>query len=126
MSHYDFVTVGNYTKDTIVSAAGTRYVDGGGYNYAAHAAKLAGLRVAAVTRRAADDAGVTAPLTAAGIDVYAFDSPSSTLMRLEYPTANVDERILSVKGVAGTRSARSTLTVSPRTPSSSRPRSVAK
>jgi sugar/nucleoside kinase (ribokinase family) len=100
LKQYDFVTVGNYTKDTIVSAAGTRYVDGGGYNYAAHAARVLGLRVAAVTRRAAADAGVTAPLTAAGIDVYAFDSPSSTLMRLEYPTANVDERILSVKGVA--------------------------
>lgn len=100
MKHYDFVTVGNYTKDTIVSAAGTRYVDGGGYNYAAHAARLLGIRVAAVTRRAAEDAGVTAPLAAAGIDVFAFDSPSSTLMRLEYPTANVDERVLSVRGVA--------------------------
>ncbi|MGH6887051.1 MAG: hypothetical protein ACREGK_13375, partial [Geminicoccales bacterium] len=100
MKRYDFVTVGNYTKDTIVSAAGTRHVDGGGYNYAAHAARLLGIRVAAVTRRAAQDAGVTAPLTAAGIDVFAFDSPGSTLMRLEYPTANVDERILSVKGVA--------------------------
>jgi sugar/nucleoside kinase (ribokinase family) len=100
MNTYDLITVGNYTKDTIVSAAGTRYVDGGGYNYAAHAARLAGLRVAAVTRRAAEDAGVTAPLTTAGIDVFAFDSPSSTLMRLEYPTANVDERILSVAGIA--------------------------
>jgi sugar/nucleoside kinase (ribokinase family) len=100
MSHYDFVTFGNYTKDTIVSAAGTRYVDGGGYSYAAHAARLAGLRVAAVTRRAAEDAHISEALTAVGIDVFAFDSPSSTLMRLEYPTANVDERILSVKGVA--------------------------
>jgi sugar/nucleoside kinase (ribokinase family) len=100
MSRYDFVTVGNYTKDTIVTSAGTRHVDGGGYNYAAHAARLAGLRVAAVTRRAAEDAGVTAPLTDAGIDVYAFDSPGSTLMRLEYPTANVDERVLTVAGVA--------------------------
>lgn len=100
MTHFDFITVGNYTKDTIVSAAGTRYVDGGGYNYAAHAAAIAGLRVAAVTRRAAEDAGVTAPLAAAGIKVFATDSPSSTLMRLEYPTANVDERILSVAGVA--------------------------
>jgi len=100
MTHFDFITVGNYTKDTIVSAAGIRYVDGGGYNYAAHAAALAGLRVAAVTRRAAEDAGVTAPLAAAGIAVFATDSPSSTLMRLEYPTANVDERILSVAGVA--------------------------
>jgi sugar/nucleoside kinase (ribokinase family) len=100
MSRYDFVTVGNYTKDTIVTRAGTRQVDGGGYNYAAHAARIAELRVAAVTRRAAEDAGVTAPLSAAGIDVYAFDSPGSTLMRLEYPTANVDERILTVAGVA--------------------------
>jgi sugar/nucleoside kinase (ribokinase family) len=100
VKRYDFVTVGNYTKDTIVSAAGTRHVDGGGYNYAAHAARLLDIRVAVVTRRAAEDAGVTAPLSAAGIDVFAYDSPSSTLMRLEYPTANVDERILSVKGVA--------------------------
>ena len=30
MSTYDLVTIGNYTKDTIVSAAGTRHVDGGG------------------------------------------------------------------------------------------------
>ena len=95
MKHYDFVTVGNYTKDTIVSAAGMRYVDGGGYSYAARAARLLGIRVAAITRRAAEDAGVTAPLSDVGIDVYAYDSPSSTLMRLEYPTANVDERILS-------------------------------
>lgn len=100
MSHYDFVTVGNYTKDTIVTRAGTRQVDGGGYNYAAHAAALAGVRVAAVTRRAAEDAGVTRLLTEAGIAVFAHDSPSSTLMRLEYPTDNVDERILTVAGVA--------------------------
>ena len=49
---YDLVTVGNYTKDTIVTQTGTRHVDGGGYSYAAHAARLAGIRVAAVTRLA--------------------------------------------------------------------------
>ena len=100
MKRYDFITVGNYTKDTIVTAAGTRHVDGGGFNYAAHAARLAGVSVAVVTRRAREDARVTAPLAAAGIAVHAFDSPGSTLMRLEYPTANLDERILSVAGVA--------------------------
>ena len=101
MSRYDFVTFGNYTKDTIVSAAGTRYVDGGGYSYAAHAARLAGLRGRRRSRAARRRTRTSPqPLTAAGIDVFAFDSPSSTLMRLEYPTANVDERILSVKGVA--------------------------
>jgi sugar/nucleoside kinase (ribokinase family) len=100
MKQYDFVTVGNYTKDTIVTRAGTRHVDGGGFSYAAHAAALAGVRVAAVTRRAQADAGVTQPLTEAGIAVFAYDSPSSTLMRLEYPSDNVDERILSVAGIA--------------------------
>jgi sugar/nucleoside kinase (ribokinase family) len=97
---YDLATVGNYTKDTIVTQAGTRHVDGGGYSYAAHAACLAGIRVAAITRLAEEDMGVTAPLTARGVDVFAHVSPSSTLMRLEYPTANVDERILTVAAVA--------------------------
>jgi len=97
---YDLVTVGNYTKDTIVTQSGTRHVDGGGYSYAAHAARLAGIRVAAVTRLAVEDRGVAAPLRARGVDVFTHDSPSSTLMRLEYPTANVDERILTVAAVA--------------------------
>jgi sugar/nucleoside kinase (ribokinase family) len=97
---YDLVTVGNYTKDTIVSAAGTRYVDGGGFSYAAYAARMADIRVAAVTRRAPEDAYIAAPLRDQGVAVHAYDSPSSTLMRLEYPTANVDERILTVAAVA--------------------------
>jgi len=97
---YDVVTIGNYTKDTIVSSAGTRQVDGGGYSYAAHAARLKGLFVAAVTRLAAEDRRSTEALRAKGIEVHVFESPQSTLMRLEYPTANVDERILTVASVA--------------------------
>ena len=55
MSHrFDLVTVGNYTKDTIVTKAGTRHVHGGGFNYAAHAAKVSGLDTGAVTRLAED------------------------------------------------------------------------
>jgi hypothetical protein len=34
MKNYDVLYIGNYTKDTIVSPSGTRYVDGG-RNYAA-------------------------------------------------------------------------------------------
>jgi sugar/nucleoside kinase (ribokinase family) len=97
---HDLITVGNYTKDTIVSAAGTRHVDGGGYSYAAHAARVAGLRVAAVTHLAAEDRGSTAALVRAGVDVHVLESEHSTHMRLEYPTANVDERVLSVAHVA--------------------------
>jgi sugar/nucleoside kinase (ribokinase family) len=97
---YDLVTIGNYTKDTVVSSAGTRHVDGGGYSYAAHAAQLKGLRIAALTRLANEDRGSTDALRAKGIDVYIFESMQSTLMRLEYPTDNVDERTLTVAAVA--------------------------
>ena len=100
MSSYDLVTIGNYTKDTIVSAAGTRHVDGGGYSYAAHAAQLKGISIGAVTRLAPEDRGSTDALRAKGIDVHIFESPHSTLMRLEYPTDNVDERTLTVAAVA--------------------------
>lgn len=100
MPSYDVVTIGNYTKDTIVSSAGTRHVDGGGYSYAAHAARLKVPSVAAVTRLAPEDRRSTEALRAKGIDVHVFESAHSTLMRLEYPTANVDERILTVASVA--------------------------
>jgi sugar/nucleoside kinase (ribokinase family) len=99
-SRFDFASIGAYTKDTIVSAAGTRYVNGGGYSYAAHAALLSGLKVAAVTRLAPEDLGSTDLLRDSGVQVIVHESPTSTLMRLEYPTANVDERILSVAAVA--------------------------
>ena len=69
---FDLVTVGAYTKDTIVSKTGTRYVDGGGYSYAAHAAKLAVLDVAAVTRLAADDRRSTQLLVDAGVTILQF------------------------------------------------------
>ena len=98
---FDLATVGNYTKDTIVTSAGTRHVDGGGFNYAAFAAAALGLKVAAITRLAAEDTRVVDALERAGVTVFAEKTTSSTLMRLEYPTANVDERILTVAATAG-------------------------
>jgi sugar/nucleoside kinase (ribokinase family) len=97
---WDLVTIGAYTKDTIVTRNGTRYVDGGGYSYAAHAAKLAVPTVGAVTRLARSDEGSTALLRAAGVDVTIHESTASTLMRLEYPTDDVDQRTLTVAAVA--------------------------
>ncbi len=98
---YDIVIIGNYTKDTIVSAAGTRYVDGGGFNYGAHVAALMDLNAVAVTRLAAEDKHVVDQLKNIGLDVFATYTPQSTFMRLEYPTSNVDERILTVSQNAG-------------------------
>jgi sugar/nucleoside kinase (ribokinase family) len=98
---YDVVYIGNYTKDTIISPSGTRYVDGGGMNYAAHAAACLGVKVAVVTRLAKEDDRVVEKFTQAGIDCFPTYTPQSTLMCLEYPTTNPDIRNLSVNATAG-------------------------
>jgi len=102
VKNYDIVIFGNYTKDTIISATGTRNVDGGGFNYGAHAVACSGLKVAAVTRLAKEDVRVLKSLENAGIDVYPTYTKSSTHMKLEYPTDNVDERVLTCTISAGT------------------------
>jgi sugar/nucleoside kinase (ribokinase family) len=98
---YDVVCIGNYTKDTIISPSGTRHVDGGGMNYAAHAAVRLGCKVAVVTRLAKDDERVVQKFIESGIDCYPTYTPQSTEMCLDYPTSNPDIRILSVNGLAG-------------------------
>lgn len=100
-STYDIVIIGNYTKDTIVSPTGTRYVDGGGFNYGAHVAAMMGLKTAAVTRLSQEDQRVVDALRRLGITVYPTYTPFSTDMRLYYPTSNVDQRTLSVTHTAG-------------------------
>ena len=90
MDHYDLLCIGNYTKDTIVTPAGTQYVDGGAVNYAAHAAKRLGSKVAVITRLAQEDERVVSKFTAAGIACYPTYTPFSTTMKLEYPTTNPD------------------------------------
>ncbi|MCX6038873.1 MAG: PfkB family carbohydrate kinase [Chloroflexi bacterium] len=98
---YDVVYIGNYTKDTIITPSGTKYVDGGGTNYAAHAAAPLGLKIAVVTRLAKEDDRVAEKFTQAGIDCYPTYTPQSTEMCLEYPTTDPDIRNLSVNGLAG-------------------------
>jgi sugar/nucleoside kinase (ribokinase family) len=98
---YDVACIGNYTKDTIISPASTKYVDGGGMNYAAHAAACLGLKVAVVTRLAKEDERVVEKFTLAGIDCFPTYTPQSTEMCLEYPTNDPDHRNLSINGLAG-------------------------
>jgi sugar/nucleoside kinase (ribokinase family) len=98
---FDVVCIGNYTKDTIITSLGTRYVDGGGSRYAAYAAARLGLKVAVVTHLSQEDVHIVEQLEQHGIAcIHAF-TPQSTLMRLEYPTTNPDIRTLTVAGVAG-------------------------
>jgi len=98
---YDIAFIGHYTKDTIVSSAGTRLVDGGACNYGANVAVRMGLRTAAVTRLAEEDFHVVEGLRRLGVEVYARVTPASTCLRLEYPTSNVDERVITVTSSAG-------------------------
>jgi sugar/nucleoside kinase (ribokinase family) len=102
MKNYDVLYVGNYTKDTIVSPTGIKYVDGGAINYAAHAAARLGLKVAVVTRLAKEDDRVVEKFVQSGIDCYPTYTPQSTIMKLEYPTSDPDIRTLSVTETAGT------------------------
>ena len=101
MTKYDVLYIGNYTKDTIISRARTRIVDGGAINYAAHAAARLGMKAAVVTRLSLEDQHVVDALTRAGIDCYVTHTPTSTLLKLEYPTADPDIRTLSVTSTAG-------------------------
>jgi sugar/nucleoside kinase (ribokinase family) len=98
---YDVALLGHYTKDTIVSESGTRVVDGGACNYGANVAVRMGLEVAVVTRLAEEDFHVVDNLRRLGVDVFALATPESTRLRLVYPTANVDERVIYVTSTAG-------------------------
>ncbi|MHB9152622.1 MAG: PfkB family carbohydrate kinase [Spirochaetales bacterium] len=97
---YDIAFIGHYTKDTIVTKAGTRIVNGGAYFYGASAARRMGLKTAAVTRLAIEDFPSFAPLADGGAMVRAIASEHSTCLKLEYPTDNPDDRLLSVTTVA--------------------------
>jgi sugar/nucleoside kinase (ribokinase family) len=100
-SAFDLVFIGNYTKDTIVSAAGTRTVDGGGFNYGAHVAAMMGLRTAAVTRLSVEDIRVVHALERIGVTVFPTFTPHSTILQLYYPTTDPDVRTLTVSQTAG-------------------------
>ncbi len=100
-TQYDLALIGHYTKDTIVSSSGTRNVNGGAFNYGAHAVARMGLKVAAITRLAREDHVVVDELEDIGVDVYVTYTPKSTCVRLEYPTENPDERILYMTDNAG-------------------------
>ncbi|HXL04016.1 MAG TPA: PfkB family carbohydrate kinase [Bacillota bacterium] len=99
-AQYDIALIGHYTKDTIVSSSGTRYVNGGGFNYGAHAVARMGLKVAAITKLAREDHIVVDELEKIGVDTYVTYTPKSTCFTLEYPSSNPDERVIYVHSTA--------------------------
>jgi sugar/nucleoside kinase (ribokinase family) len=97
---YDIAFLGAYTKDTLVTRTSTKEVNGGAYFYGASAASRMGLKTAAVTRLAREDFGSFAPLEAGGVTVKAIPSAKSTVLKLDYPTDNPDDRILTLTSTA--------------------------
>ena len=98
---FDIAFVGHYTKDTIVYPHLTRIVDGGAFYYGASVAVRMGLAVAVVTRLARQDWHVVEDIERLGVTVFARATPASTLLRLTYSTANLDERIIEMASSAG-------------------------
>ena len=98
---FDIAFVGHYTKDIIVYPHLTRTVDGGAFNYGANVAVRMGLNVAVVTRLARQDWHVVEDLERLGVTAFARATPASTLLRLIYPTANLDDRTIELISSAG-------------------------
>ena len=98
---YDITLIGNYTKDKIVTPSAVKHVDGGGFNYGAHAAIALGAKTAAITRLKKDDMHVVDNLTNIGIEAFPTYTDSSTHIELIYPTDDFDERILIMPNSAG-------------------------
>ena len=98
---YDITLIGNYTKDKIVTPGEIKYVDGGGFNYGAHAAIALGAKTAAITRLKKEDKHVVDNLTNIGIDAFPTYTDCSTHIELIYPTDDFDERTLVMPKSAG-------------------------
>ena len=102
---YDITLIGNYTNDTIITATGTKQVDGGGFNYGAHAAIALGAKTAAITRLNKNHKHVIKNLENLGVDVFPTYTADSTHIKLIYPTNDWDNRTLIMSKSAGSFSA---------------------
>ena len=98
---YDITLIGNYTKDTIVTTTETKYVDGGGFNYGAHAAIALGAKTAAITLLKNNDQHVVDNLTNICVDVYPSFTDESTHIELIYSGDDFDDRTLIMPKSAG-------------------------
>jgi sugar/nucleoside kinase (ribokinase family) len=99
-SRFDIAFLGHYTKDTIVLANQEKTVDGGAVIYGANVAARIGLRTAVITRMARQDFRVLDELHRIGVQTFARETSQSTMLRLVYPTSNLDERVIYVTGFA--------------------------
>lgn len=97
---FDIAFLGHYTKDTIVLANKERTVDGGAVIYGANVAARMGLRTAVITRMARQDFRVLEELRGIGVQIFVRETSESTMLKLVYPSSNLDERVIYVTGFA--------------------------
>lgn len=101
VSGFDMLFLGAYTKDLISEGPRQRTADGGAFYYGANVAVRMGLSVAAVTMLAIGDFAVVEKLRSLGVAVHARETAESTILRIRFPSANPDERVIHVDSTAG-------------------------
>lgn len=100
-TEFDVTFLGHYTKDTIVYPTESKQVNGGAYYYGAHVAARMGKRVGIITRLAREDWPSFSDLEQMGVTVMPRATPTSSCLRLIYPTENLDQRTLELTSYAG-------------------------
>ncbi len=98
---FDITFLGHYTKDTIVYPNSSRTLNGGAYYFGASVAARMGLRTAVITRLAREDLTALEELQRQGVTMLARKTPSSTHLRITYPTDDLDQRTIEMTGSAG-------------------------
>lgn len=98
---FDIAYVGHFTKDTVINPQGSTVHLGGAFYYGANVAARMGLKAAVITRLAQQDWAVVDELTKLGVTMFAKLTPESSNLRIVYPGANLDERMIYAVGYAG-------------------------
>jgi len=98
---YDVAVIGDLAVDEIVVHGETRQATGGSVYYGAIAMARLGMRTAVVTRLAERDWARLDELRQAGIDVHARPAAESSGIRNVYLGADMDRRICTPLGFAG-------------------------
>jgi len=102
LKEFDITFVGHMCYDEITPFGGeTSVAPGSAVLCGAVAAARIGQRVAVVTRMAAADGAILAPLEELGVETIAVPAAETTYSVVVHPSPNVDERILRLKRSAG-------------------------
>jgi sugar/nucleoside kinase (ribokinase family) len=93
---YDLLIAGHITHDQLVDRGRESWFTGGGAFFASFAARRSGASVLTLTRLAAEDLGLLAPLRAEGVEVLAIAGATTTSIRNVFQTADPDRRTVTL------------------------------